>query len=106
MFYLTEVSSGAAVLTVNTSSGTSPYETKGSPAEPSLGQKDASHKKPTLSGFCLGALAVLVTTVVAVQWYKKRKRLCQSNDNDAQQSIPVLQRKRILIIFKFGGFDF
>lgn len=106
MFYLTEVSSGAAVLTVNTSSGTSPYETKESPAEPSLSQKDASHKKPTLSGFCLGALAVLVTTVVAVHWYKKRKRLCQSNDNDAQQSIAELQRKKILIMFKFGGFGF
>ena len=108
MFYLTEMSSGAAVLTVNTSSGTSPYETKDSPSEPSLSQKDASHKKPIqqLSGFFVGVLAALVTTVVAVQWYKKRERLCQSNDNDAQQNIPELQRKRILIIFKFGGFAF
>ena len=114
------MSSGAAVLTVNTSSGTCPYETKESPGEPSLSQKDASHKKPIqqLSGFFLGVLAALVTTVVAVQWYKKRKRLCQSNDNDAQQSesnnratteqqsIPELQRKRIFIIFKFRGFGF
>lgn len=120
MFYLTEMSSGAAVLTVNTSSGTCPYETKESPGEPSLSQKDASHKKPIqqLSGFFLGVLAALVATVVAVQWYKKRKRLCQSNDNDAQQSesnnratteqqsIPELQRKRIFIIFKFRGFGF
>ena len=108
MFYLTEMSSGAAVLTINTSSGTSPYETEEFPAEPSFCQKDASHKKPIqqLSGFFLGVLAALVATVVAVQWYKKRKRLCQSNDNDTQQSIPELQRKRILIIFRFGGFDF
>ena len=108
MFYLTEMSSGAAVLTVNTSSGTSPYETKESPGEPSLSQKEISHKKPIqqLSRFCLGVLAALVTTVVAVQCYKKRNRLCQSNDSDAQQDISVLQSKRILIIFKFGSFGF
>ena len=108
MFYLTEMSSGAAVLAVNTSSGTCPYETKESPGEPSLSQKGASHKKPIqqLSGFFLGVLAALVTTVVAVHWFQKRKRLCQSNDNDAQRSIPELQRKRIFIIFKFGGFGF
>ena len=89
MFYLTKMSSGAAVLTVNTSSGTCPYETKESPGEPSLSQKDASHKTPIqqLSGFFLGVLS-------------------QSNDNDAQRSIPELQRKRIFIIFKFGGFGF
>ena len=108
MFYLTEMSSGAAVLTVNISSGTSPYETKESPGEPSLCQKDASHKKPIQKflGFCLGVLTALVTTVVAVQSYKKRNRLCQSNDSDVQQDISVLKSKRILIIFKFGSFGF
>ena len=116
-----------AVPTIKTFSGTSPYETEESPAEPTPSQKDASHKKliAERSWGSLALIAALVATIqleeifgselfvtfaapvaVAFHWYKEYKRLHHDDDRDAKQSIPLGQRKRIFILFKFGVFGF
>ena len=92
---VTELSSGTTVPeTISPPSGTAPYETEKAPTEPRRvrkveSQETAIVKQPWFWAVVAGVTVVLVTTVVAVKWRKRRL----NQNKDRQQSIPLVQRK-------------